>query len=103
MHRNLIRLGALAAVIVASSLFWLLVIEPVRANARIATGYVAKTVCSCIFIDARKPAACMTDLDPRYSSVRFHLDEPNRSVRAIAGIVSSDVATFDPQLGCQLK
>jgi hypothetical protein len=88
--------------LVAIAAFWFLIAHPAAQAAHIATGYVAKTVCSCVFVDLRDLGACKTDLAPSYASMGVTLDRNNRLVLARAGLISRDTARFDSRYGCRL-
>lgn len=104
MHRNLKRAAYTVPVaLVALAGFWLLIAAPAVNAAHISSGYVAKSICSCVFVDARDLGACRGDLAPSYASMRIKLDRGNRAVSASAGIISSDVARFKPPFGCYLE
>ncbi len=105
MHRNL-KLAAYAVPVALAALacgFWFLIAAPAVSAAHISSGYVAKSICSCIFVDSRDLAACRSDLAPGYASMRIKLNRASRFVRASAGVISSDVARFEPPYGCRLE
>jgi len=91
------------AAFMAIAAFWFLIARPATEAAHVATGYAAKTLCSCVFVDLRALAACRADLAPGYSSMRVALDRDNRLVVARAGLISRDSAHFDPRYGCRLE
>jgi hypothetical protein len=103
VHRKL-KLAAYAvpAALTAIAAFWFLIAGPAVNAAHISSGYVAKSICSCVFVDERNLAACRADLAPGYGSMRVKLDRDDQFVRANAGIISSDVARFEPPYGCRL-
>lgn len=100
MPRNL--LYAVPASLAALTAFWFLIANPAVEAAHISSGYVAKTICSCVFVDARDLPACRADLAPGFTSMNVTLDRDNRLVRARAGLISSDTALFSPRYGCRL-
>jgi hypothetical protein len=102
MRRNLVLLGVAVAAVFAVGSLWLFVISPARDGARIATGYVAKSLCSCVFVTARNLQSCREDLGATAIGIAVQVDESRKFVRATAGFLSSDVARFDPLYGCRL-
>ncbi|MFZ1990088.1 MAG: hypothetical protein WAW96_10000 [Alphaproteobacteria bacterium] len=103
MPRNLSAAAyGVPAALAALTAFWLLIAHPAVQAAHIATGYVAKTLCSCVFVDARELEACKADLAPGSGSMRVTLDLDNRLVRVRAGLISRDTAHFDSRYGCRL-
>lgn len=104
MHRNLKRATYMVpAALVALAGFWFLIAGPSVSAAHISSGYVAKTICSCVFVDARDLVACRADLAPGYGSIRVRLDRDDHFVRASAGLISSDTARYEPRYGCRLE
>ncbi len=93
-------------VVIAGSL-WFLFLGPAIAQARVATGYVAKTVCSCLFVDTETLAECKADAavdrGPQISRVDVHADNAKKTVRAAFSLLSSDTAFYEEGYGCRLK
>lgn len=103
MHRNRKLMAAGPAAFAALAAFWFFIAGPAVSAAHISSGYVAKSICSCVFVDARELGACRADLAPNYASMRIKLDQEARRVRAGAGLIASDSARFDPPYGCRLE
>lgn len=104
MPRNLsAAVVGVPAALLAITAFWFLIAHPAIQAAHIATGYVAKTICSCTFVDERDLDACKADLAPGYGSMSIILDRSNNLVRARAGVISRDTAYFDARYGCRLN
>ena len=103
MPRNLSAAAyGVPAALIAIAAFWLLIAHPAAEAAHTATGYVAKTICSCVFVDLRDLGACKADLASGYGSMRVTLDQDNRFVIARSGLISRDSAHFDSRYGCRL-
>ena len=103
LSRNLsLAVYAVPAALLLIAAFWFLIVHPAAEAAHISSGYVAKTICSCVFVDQRDLDACRADLAPGYQSIGIALDPDNLSVRAHAGVMSKDSAHFDPRYGCRL-
>jgi hypothetical protein len=109
MRRNrLIRIAAIAIVVVLAGAFvWLRVLEPLFAQARVATGYMAKTVCSCMFVEEQGFEGCRADalLDrgEALSRVSVSADPEKKRVRASVFPLSSDTASYEAGYGCTLN
>jgi hypothetical protein len=109
MRRNhLIAIAAIGIVATAAGAFvWLRVLEPRFAQARVATGFMAKTVCSCMFVDAHGFEGCRADalLDrgEALSRVAVKADRARKRVRASVFPLSSDTASYEEGYGCTLK
>ena len=67
----------------------------------IGSSYVAKTVCSCIFVAGRSAEACGADLLPTMAQVRFEPREDG--VRAWLPLLAERVARHTPGRGCTLE
>ena len=103
MPRNLSAAAfGVPAALLAITAFWLLIAHPAIQAAHIATGYVAKTLCSCVFVDERELGSCKMDLAPGYGSMGVVLDRDNHLVQTRAGMISRDTAYFDTRYGCRL-
>lgn len=72
--------------------------------ARPALGFVAKVVCSNVFLGGASPAQALADLpdEPIARLVRIDVDTAGRSVTASVPLVSRRVAHFGEGLGCTL-
>ena len=68
----------------------------------IGTGYIAKQMCSCVFVAERDFTACRKDMPTDMASVRAALFEHGSGVRAwLPGIVERS-ARYTPGTGCTL-
>ena len=103
MARNLSAALGVPAALIAVAAFWLLIARPTIQAAHITTGYVAKTVCSCVFVDLRDLNSCKADLAADHATVGVTLDRESGLVGARAGLISRDRARFDPRYGCRLE
>ena len=105
-HRMWIAGLALLAVLVGAGV-WLRFLDPTLAQARVATGYLAKTVCSCMFVEGQGLEACRADalLDrgEALSRVRIAADARGRRVRASLFPLAFDTASFEEGYGCTLN
>lgn len=73
-----------------------------RQQGRIGAGFVAKEVCSCIFVGGRELAACRADLRPRAERVRAQVLLPERAVRAWIPLLGEQTARYREGTGCTL-
>lgn len=96
-----------AAILAAGGAFWLAFLGPTVAQARIATGYLAKTVCSCVFVGGETLDRCKSDalLDrsPQMARIEVTLEAGRKQVRAHFFPFPSDTAIFEEGFGCRLK
>jgi hypothetical protein len=68
----------------------------------IGAGYIAKQMCSCVFVAERDFTACRFDMPPDMARVRAALLDGERGVRAwLPGIVER-TARYTPGTGCTL-
>jgi hypothetical protein len=74
-----------------------------RQMAKIGAGYVAKQVCSCVFVGGRDLVACRGDLRPRAERVQAELLLPDRAVRAWVPLLAERVARYRDGSGCTLE
>jgi hypothetical protein len=109
MRRNhLIGVAAIGIVgALAGAFLWLRFLEPLFAQARVATGYMAKTVCSCMFVAEHGFEGCRADalLDrgEALSRVAVAADAKKKRVRASVFPLSSDTASYEAGYGCTLE
>ena len=72
----------------------------------VATGYVAKELCSCIFVVGRDQADCAFDLPGETAAINYHLIEAdeNSAPGVEAGFLYINaVALFDKRRGCTIQ
>jgi hypothetical protein len=70
--------------------------------AEVGAGYVAKQVCSCVFVGERDLAACRADIPESMQRVSASLLPDGEGVRAsVLGLVERR-ATHQPGTGCTL-
>lgn len=74
-----------------------------RQQAWIGAGFVAKQVCSCIFVGGRDLAACRVDLRPRAERVQAEVLLPERAVRAWLPLLAERIARYQDGSGCTLE
>jgi hypothetical protein len=72
-----------------------------RAAASVGAGYVAKELCSCIFVGGRSFEACRPDVPE--SMDRVQAEPLPDGVRAFVTGLASRVARFEPGFGCTLR
>ena len=75
-----------------------------HAQADVGAGYMAKLICSCVFVGGRAPEACRSDLPPEMSPVRFAMrqGEPPGVLAWVPPLLASRSASFHPGSGCTL-
>lgn len=72
------------------------------AYARIATGYAAKTTCSCLHVSNRTLESCMADFPPD-AQRNISVTQDGNEVRAsVLGVISSK-AVYEDGYGCRIE
>jgi hypothetical protein len=89
-------LGVLGLVLLGG----LLGFEWARDQVAVGNGYVAKELCSCVFVGARRAESCRSDVPPAMDGVRFELGSDR--VRAFVPYLGERIARFEPPFGCVL-
>ena len=90
----------------AIAVFWLLLVvgalvyEHARDLATVGAGYVAKELCSCVFVGGRSLDSCRPDIPETMERVEAELG-PDR-VRASVPHLVERIARFEPPYGCVL-
>ena len=86
--------------------FWLLLVvgalvyEHLRDLSTIGAGYVAKELCSCVFVGERSLESCRPDIPPSMDRVEAELGADR--VRAFVPYLAERIARFEPPFGCVL-
>jgi hypothetical protein len=90
----------------AIAVFWLLLVvgalvwQNLREQAMVGNGYVAKEVCSCVFVGGRTFEACRADVPPSMERVQAELGADR--VRAFVPALGERIARHEPPFGCVL-
>jgi CubicO group peptidase (beta-lactamase class C family) len=100
MRRRTLLLVALAATLLVAAVL----VRAVRPLAAPALGFVAKTVCSDVFVGGFTPAQALSSLpdEPIAGIVRTRIDMGARRVRASVPLIARREAHFRDGLGCTL-
>jgi len=86
--------------------FWLLLVvgalvyEHARGLGTIGAGYVAKELCSCVFVAERSLQSCRPDIPPSMGRVEAELGADR--VRAFVPYLAERIARHEPPFGCVL-
>jgi len=86
--------------------FWVLLVvgalvwESLRDRSSIGAGYVAKEVCSCVFVGGRDLASCRADVPATMDRVQVELGSDR--VRAFVPALAERIARHEPPFGCVL-
>jgi hypothetical protein len=80
----------------------LLAYEWLAPRASVGAGYVAKELCSCIFVAERDLASCRLDVPESMDRVEAELLEDGPGVRAKVPLLAERVARYAPGEGCTL-
>lgn len=74
--------------------------QRVRARALVGAGYVAKELCSCVFVAGRDAGSCRSDVPESMDRVEMELLRDG--VRAFVTGFAERVARYEPGFGCTL-
>jgi hypothetical protein len=91
---------------IAIAVFWVLLVvgalawEWMRDRATVGAGYVAKEVCSCVFVGGRSLDACRADVPATMDRVQVELGADR--VKAFVPALSERIARHEPPFGCVL-
>ena len=91
---------------IAIAVFWVLLVagalawEWMRDRATVGAGYVAKEVCSCVFVGGRSLESCRPDVPAAMDRVEVELGE-DRVRASVTGLVER-IARYEPPFGCVL-
>ena len=91
---------------VLMAVFWVVLVggalayEWARDQAGVGAGYVAKELCSCVFVGERELASCRSDIPPAMERVEAELGADR--VRAFVPGLGERIARFEPPFGCVL-
>jgi hypothetical protein len=86
--------------------FWLLLVvgalvyERARDLSTVGAGYVAKELCSCVFVGERSLTSCRPDIPETMDRVDVELGADR--VRAFVPYLAERIARFEPPFGCVL-
>ena len=86
--------------------FWLLLVvgalvyERARDLSTVGAGYVAKELCSCVFVGERSLASCRPDIPETMERVEAELGADR--VRAFVPYLAERIARYEPPFGCVL-
>ena len=90
----------------AIAVFWVLLVvgalvfERARDTSSIGAGYVAKEICSCVFVGGRNLDSCRPDI-PK-SMDRVQIEQSKDRVRAFVPYLAERIARYEPPYGCVL-
>jgi hypothetical protein len=90
----------------AIAVFWVLLVagalvwEHLRDQTAVGAGYVAKEVCSCVFVGGRSLESCRPDVPASMDRVQVELGEDR--VRAFVPLLGERIARHEPPYGCVL-
>lgn len=91
---------------IAIAVFWVLLVaaaltwEWMRDRSTVGAGYVAKEVCSCVFVGGRSLDSCRADVPAVMDRVEVELG-PDRVRASVPGLVER-IARHEPPFGCVL-
>jgi hypothetical protein len=68
----------------------------------IGAGYVAKQMCSCVFVAGRSAESCRSDMPPDMASVRAEILDGGSGVRAWVPLIVERTAHHAARSGCTL-
>jgi hypothetical protein len=88
------------------AVFWVLLVAAAlvyewgRDRAAVGAGYVAKELCSCVFVGERELASCRDDIPLTMERVQAELGADR--VRAFVPGLGERIARYEPPYGCVL-
>jgi hypothetical protein len=91
---------------IAIAVFWVLLVvgalawEWMRDRATVGAGYVAKEVCSCVFVGGRSLDSCRADVPATMERVQVELGADR--VKAFVPALTERIARHEPPFGCVL-
>jgi len=91
---------------IAIAVFWVLLVtgalvwEWMRDRSTVGAGYVAKEVCSCVFVGDRSLESCRADVPASMDRVQVELGSDR--VRAFVPALTERIARHEPPFGCVL-
>lgn len=92
---------------IALGAVWFGVAAPRIAAAHALTGYMAKAVCSCLFVEKRGLAGCkadaLVDHAEALAPVGLRVGEPGKWVKASLFPLADDEAVYEEGFGCTLR
>jgi hypothetical protein len=80
-----------------------LVLPGMAQRSYLGSGYVAKHLCSCVFVAGRELAACRADLAESSDRVSAELLPAERAVRAWVPLLAERRASYTEATGCTLE
>lgn len=90
----------------AIAAFWVLLVvgalvwQHLRDQVAVGAGYVAKEMCSCVFVGERSLESCRADVPTSMDRVQVELGEDR--VRAFVPGLGERIARHEPPYGCVL-
>ena len=96
-------LGILALLVVAAGAGYVGWLRPLRALADLGAGYVAKQMCSCVYVAARSFESCGPDMLPSMERIQAEPLSEGKGVRAYVPLFADRRAVYREGLGCTLQ
>ena len=102
-RRSRITWIALIAAGLAGVFIYVAYIRPLQELAETGAGFLAKQMCSCIYVDERTADACRPDMLPEMDPIDAEVLTTPPGVRASVLGAIERVALYDKDLGCILQ
>ena len=96
MTRRRVVAAAIAVILLTAGVAY----ARLRGMASVGAGYVAKEICSCMFVGGRSLDACRGDIPESMERVRA--EALADGVRGFVPLLAERVARFEPGFGCTL-
>ncbi len=93
-----VAIGVCWVVLVAAGLWY----QWMAPRASVGAGYVAKELCSCVFVGGRDLASCRPDVPETMDRITAELLTDGDGVRAKASFLAERIARYAPGEGCTL-
>lgn len=91
---------ALALILALAAGYAWLRLGPQGKRAYLASGYVARVVCSCRYVGGRDMASCATDFEPGMEIVQMSDDPAAKRITAWAPLLGGRTAHYTEGYGC---
>jgi len=92
--------GPVLGVVVLAGLVW--GYRAVKPYGEIGTTYIAKQLCSCVFLTGRTDASCHAEFEPDIDRMSVRIDHAKGRVSARLAIFANS-ASYSPQYGCRIE
>lgn len=90
---------AIVLVLLLAAAFWL---PGFHRQVHMGAGYLAKQMCSCVFVAERSIASCRSDMLPQMDRIELEPLAQGQGIRAFVPVLAERIARFEEGFGCTL-